>query len=192
MDIASFTSATRVDCERRAVGAREGFRDVDHPCAVGHDLDMRVMTCAVGLAAMLLGCDPGGGGGGEDGESGGAPAEAVPIAIDCSLAFEGQESITLDTPDVEVTRTFGALQMSAILFDDPYEGRSFDIGFHTDDGTVGTNALYQMDRTKLPVNEFWGDHGFTGLQWVKDPSTGVNVQWACFARDPAEPVHQWE
>jgi hypothetical protein len=137
----------------------------------------------------LVACDPGAGGPGQDG---GSDAEGVPIAIDCSLVLEAQESITLDTPDVEVTRTFGDLQMSAILFDDEYEGRSFQIGFFTEDGVVGSRVLYQMDRTRLPVNEFQGDHGFTGLHSVNDPASGDGVQWACFARDPADPVHVWE
>ena len=69
---------------------------------------------------------------------------------------------------------------------------SFSVAIFALDGTAGGSALYQFAPGRRPLNEFWGDHGFTGLNSVRDPGTGENVQYACFARDPAEPVQGWE
>jgi hypothetical protein len=129
-------------------------------------------------------------------ESGDEPGEAVPIAVDCSMSWSGVteafrfEAATLgdETPPIEI----GPLLVNARLFDDQFEGRSFNITIYKDDGSVGSTAIYQMDRTRLPVNEFWGDHGFTGLNWVRDPDSGGNLQYACFASDPADPIHSWD
>ena len=61
-----------------------------------------------------------------------------------------------------------------------------------EDSSVLSHTLYQMDRTHLPYNEFYGDHGFTGLHWVKDPDAQEVVQFACFARDPGAPPQFWD
>lgn len=149
------------------------------------------------LLTAVLGCDPGEAAGTEGcdaASTGGQAQEAVAIAVDCSFVFgDAQIDVTYevsgDAPDVALG---GKLIASGHLSDSEYEGRSFSMTIFAEDGTVQSSALYQLDRTRLPVNEFQGDHGFTGLNSVKDPDAQEGVQFACFARDPAMPVHAWE
>lgn len=121
----------------------------------------------------------------------GAPAEQ-PLAIDCSFAFlDTIETIRLEANDELDYPVGGDLKVSAAFFDDDFEGRSFHVTVYTDAGTVGSTALYQLGAGARPVNEFFGDHGFTGLNSVKDPASSESLQYACFARDPADPIQGW-
>jgi len=139
------------------------------------------------------GCDP------TAGDDGGAlldvaaPA-ASPLAVDCSYSFDGvTETVRFEANvDYEALAVGGDLNLSASLFDDGIEGRSFSITLYDLAGTVGNTVLYQIAAGARPLNEFEGQHGFTGLNWVQDPATGENVQYACFARDPADPIEGWE
>jgi|SRR5688572_9438800 len=134
------------------------------------------------------------------GESGGAPGgEAVPMVVDCSFHWQGVDTNVRIEPNAESDGSggdeplaFGTLLVHTYFSDDEFEGRSFSIGVYKEDGSVGMNALYQMDRTKPLANEFWGDHGFTGLHSVSDPETDEGLQYACFASDPDDPIHVWE
>lgn len=124
-------------------------------------------------------------------DSGDAPLE---LAVDCSFAFAG----AIETTRIEANAEYearvvgGDLSMAATLSDDEFEGRSFSISIFSTDGTVSTSVLYQVAPGTRPINEFWGQHGFTGLHSVREPASGETVQWACFARDPADPVQGWE
>jgi hypothetical protein len=102
-------------------------------------------------------------------DGGDPPAEE--IAIDCSFSF--------------------ADNIQTFTFEANVESEPRVVGGDVD-GTVGSTVIYQFAGDTRPVNEFWGQHGFTGLNWVKDPLSGENVQYACFARDPADPVQSWE
>lgn len=130
----------------------------------------------------------------EEGSTSSGGAAAVPIAIDCSFVFaDVQHDVTYAPADMRTdTAVGGKLIASGMLSDDEYEGRSFSLNIYAEDGTVGVHSLYQLDRSRLPANEFFGDHGFTGLNQVNDPDGDDEVQFACFARDPADPPHAWE
>jgi hypothetical protein len=119
--------------------------------------------------------------------------EVVPIAIDCSFVFaDNQIDVTYESSGAPVeTPVGGKLIATGTLTDDQFEGRAFSLGIHAEDGSVSASTLYQMERTHLPQNEFVGDHGFTGLNWVRDPDANETLQFACFARDPAAPPHAW-
>lgn len=118
----------------------------------------------------------------------------MPIAIDCSFSYADEQiDVTYDVDGGQAEFPVGGkLLAQGALFDSPYEGRSFSLTIYAEDSSVLAHSLYQMDPTRLPINEFVGDHGFTGLNWVKDPDTQENVQFACFARDPGDPVHAWQ
>jgi hypothetical protein len=153
------------------------------------------------LALSLAACDQGStpiGGFDDDGcdptaaEDSGAAAQA--LAIDCSFAFGDvietmRFEANIENPPFVVG---GDLRASVSLFDDEFEGRSFSISIYDEAGTVGNVALYQLQTGARPLNEFVGDHGFTGLNWVRDPASGETVQYACFARDPADPIDGWD
>jgi hypothetical protein len=126
---------------------------------------------------------------GEANESSGIPAS---IAVDCSFVFENvQTDVTYAFGQHFDTAVGGKLIAAGSLDGSPFEGATFSIGIYAEDGTVGSTTIYQMGGD-LPVNEFVGDHGFTGLNWVRDPDAQEVVQYACFARDPADPPHAWE
>lgn len=162
---------------------------------------MRWIGCVVVLAAACdgegkdagaPGCDEGQA---EASEGGSAGDPAVPIAVDCSFVFaDVQTGVTYLVSDDERLETpvGGKLIASGMLSDPEYESRTFSLTIYAEDSSVLATSIYQMSRTQRPANEFYGDHGFTGLNWVKDPDAQENVQYACFARDPADPVHEWE
>jgi hypothetical protein len=126
-------------------------------------------------------------------------AMAVALAVDCSFYYLGvQQSARFPASDelgggtpttVEIGDTIKAI---GILSDSEYEGRSFSIRITSADEAMIASILYQMDRTRHPANEFLGDHGFTGLHYVRDPANGETLQYGCFASDPADPIHEWE
>lgn len=132
-----------------------------------------------------------------DSAADGPPADQG-IAIDCSffwadetqtIRFNANELGKEPTPPLE----FGdALLVDANVFDSDFESRSFSITVYTEDGALSSTTLYQMAPGTLPVNEFWGQHGFTGLRYVDEPGTNNTLQFACFARDPSDPVSGWE
>jgi hypothetical protein len=150
------------------------------------------LASLIGLVAF--GCD--------DGKSGGTGSscddptgtEVVPIAVDCSFVFAGNQiDVTYESSGTGVeTPVGGKLIASGALSDDEFDGRTFALSIYAEDSSVSSYTLYQMDRTRLPYNEFVGDHGFTGLNSVKDPDAGEVVQFACFARDPSDPPQAWE
>ena len=78
-----------------------------------------------------------------------------------------------------------------IFSDSEIEGRSFSIRV-LDGEALLISTLYQMDPAQPPANEFWGDHGFTGLNYVRDPVSGETLQYACVAMDPGAPLHTWD
>ena len=132
-----------------------------------------------------------------DGGDGGT--ERVQMVVDCSFSYAGVgQSVRLIANNPQgagesIKLSFGnSLEFSGMYTDDEFEGRSLAVSVSTDMGaTLVTTTLYQMDPTRFPANEFWGDHGFTGLGYVRDPENGETLQYACFAADPADPVHEW-
>ena len=116
------------------------------------------------------------------------------IVVDCTIAFADFTETRRFEPNVESVPWMvgGDLLANANLFDDATEGRSFNITFYDEAGTVGSTAIYQFASGTRPRNEFLGQHGFTGLNWVKDPASDESVQYACFARGPADPIQGWD
>jgi hypothetical protein len=141
------------------------------------------------LALTLVACDP-------NEEPPQQDDEPVPLAVDCSFFYLGETQLVRATdPHVEDPNPvleFGSLRVGMAYFDDPYDGRSFSIAVYTEDGVVGSNTLYQVDRTVPLLNQFVGDHGFTGLHYVSDPGSDETLQYVCFAHDPDDAPSGWE
>ncbi|HVH98275.1 MAG TPA: hypothetical protein VM869_06185 [Enhygromyxa sp.] len=150
------------------------------------------LALILGLAAA--GCDDGKHRGAAELADDTGPEEAVPIAVDCSFVFaNNQIDVTYESSGMSVeTAVGGKLIASGVLSDDEFEGRTFSLSVYAEDSSVLSSALYQMDRTRLPYNEFYGNHGFTGLHSVRDPDAQETVQFACFARDPGDSPQFWE
>ncbi len=125
--------------------------------------------------------------------------ERVEMVVDCSFSYAGVgQSVRLIANNPQgagesIKLSFGeTLEFSGLFRDDEFDGRTLSVSVSTEMGqTLLTSTLYQMGPTQPPVNEFWGDHGFTGLNYVRDPDNGETLQYACFASDPADPVHEW-
>jgi hypothetical protein len=158
-----------------------------------------ISTLAIVACVLVSGCDADDDGAAvpgcesSAGDSVGTPI-AVAIAVDCSFSFAGEQiDVTYQAGDGRIeTPVGGKLVAGGMLDDSEFEGRSFSMIIYAEDSSVLSSSLYQMDQTRLPTNEFWGDHGFTGLHGVKDPEAQENVQFACFAREPTDPPHSWE
>lgn len=121
----------------------------------------------------------------------GCPHEGE-LVVDCSLAFDDQPTYTVRVSDAgATTEEHGGLKISLDLFQDGYEGSSFDISIHTADQSV-SSMLYQFQECG-PVNQFHGYHGFTGLISADHPTNAdVGVQLACFVRSPSDPIRGWD
>lgn len=121
-----------------------------------------------------------------------------PLVVDCSFYYAGEQQAVRFEPltdaageptAVELSET---LHISGALFDSEFEGRSFQITVFDPAGGTLSSTLYQTGPGR-PRNEFWGDHGFTGLNKVTDPGNPDDgLQYACHASDPADPIHEWE
>lgn len=142
------------------------------------------------LALTLVACDP------DDAADDEPDDESVPLAVDCSFAYLDEVNTTRVTDStVEGSNPvleFGGLLVAMSYVDDPWEGRSFSISVYTEDHGVSSTALYQIDGTQPLLNQFLGNHGFTGLQYVGDPSADQTLQYACFAHDPDDAPSGWE
>jgi hypothetical protein len=153
---------------------------------------LSVIACDAGKSSVAATTETGA----VDASAGEAPESSagIPasIAVDCSFVFDNvQTDLTYAFGQHFDTPVGGKLIAAGSLDGSPFDGATFSIGIYAEDGTVGSTTIYQMG-AGLPVNEFVGDHGFTGLNWVRDPDAQEVVQYACFARDPADPPHSWE
>jgi len=112
--------------------------------------------------------------------------------IDCSLAFDGEQTITVRlAPDEEQLHTTGGLHVRLHWDAHEFEGATFSVTAYTDDTHLGS-TLFQVQSCG-PVNQFHGMHGFTGLQGYAHPTDpGVGVQLACFVRAPDDEMTGWE
>ncbi len=144
---------------------------------------------------LLIACDDGGAGDGQCPDTDGPdPTQVAPIAIDCSLTYaQGDvEVMTILPGDELLAQTFGGLTFELLLTDDENAGRSLTVRALDAQDALLVSTLFQMSRFELPRNEFQGQHGFTGLNYVRDHPANETLQYACFARDPDDPVMQWD
>lgn len=132
---------------------------------------------------------------GADDTAGPVAASPENLVVDCAFDFDG-DGQTVRFEDEELTPApvldFGdLLHVQAHLHFAEFDSNSFSLSVYTDDGTVGASTLYQFGNTP-PINEFFGQHGFTGLGSVDEPGTDRGLQYACFVRHPDDPLMVWE
>lgn len=151
---------------------------------------IKSFTCALTMSllgsAAMGGCDV------KENDDSNEPA---PITVDCSFfAANGEKqhpslsSVFGQSDGVSSEFSIGELKVSLHLVDPPYESRSFTVTVSTREGQGLTSTLYQIDRTKLPANDFLGGHGFTGLNHVIDPLSKHGLQFFCSARSSSDPA----
>jgi|GEM_PF-2192264 len=157
------------------------------------------MVMSAWVVLTGVGCDEGGevSSTGCSQDDSGGPIEVAPIVVDCLLSYaQGPVQSMTVTPGADdaglVEQQFGNIVFEMLLSDDENAGRSLTVRARDSEDQLLVSTLFQMDRHRLPSNEFHGLHGFTGLYFVRDRVAGETLQFACFARDPSEPMASWE
>ena len=106
-------------------------------------------------------------------------------SIECSFYYRQSptesnlEEVVLQVAANETdTATLGQLRLDLRYSDDKFEGPSAGVSVLAgDEQTFG--SLYQLKKSKLPNNQFQGDHGFTGLIYLTHPTQGGDYQLIC-------------
>jgi hypothetical protein len=102
-----------------------------------------------------------------------------------SATSEGQaQSSTnifeLSPDEKDWSGTFLDMVLIAKYHDDEYEGRGLQIVVSDlNSGRQLASYLYQFQVDKLPVNQFLGGHGFTGLAYIYHPESPSELQFFC-------------
>jgi hypothetical protein len=133
------------------------------------------------IVIMLAGCQP------VESLPANLPETPVPLTIECHTSYrasvkvsiERQDTILLTKSENQKTIAYQDLVFHATYSDTPYEGRSFrtSVTMSNNNSELQTN-LYQMSRTILPENQFYG-LGFTGLVYVYHPTSRAELQYTC-------------
>jgi hypothetical protein len=99
-------------------------------------------------------------------------------------AFEEAPLITFAGGNDKQSRAFENMVLDAWFQDDEYEGRALTIEVATLDTNRGLAwQLYQFDPQNPVENQFIGEHGFTGLNYVFHPTSAAEVQYYCSVRN---------
>jgi hypothetical protein len=140
---------------------------------------MKKLIISMFLLLILAACSPA------------ADLQADVTAINCetyyrsSATSEGQaQSSTaifeLNPDEKEWSETFTDMTLLAAYHDDEFEGRGLQIVVSdAKSGRQMASYLYQFQSDKLPVNQFQGGHGFTGLAYVYHPESPSELQFFC-------------
>lgn len=72
--------------------------------------------------------------------------------------------------------TSGAFRFRVLYNDDRYEGRSLiTYVYSRSTGKLIEESRFQFDRQKEPLNQFVGEHGFSGLHYVYAPDSTAEL-----------------
>ena len=115
-----------------------------------------------------------------------------PRVVDCNVVFEGRDGMALRVEAGQSQEVSDqGLSVSMAFFEDEFEGATFSLAIYTDGASVA-GGIYQFQDCG-PLNQFVGLHGFTGLLRASHPTNpAVDLQMACFVRDPEDPVVDWD
>ena len=86
-----------------------------------------------------------------------------------AMTLEGNESGTISLENLTVEGNFAS---------DEFEGAAFHLAVETGDVSL-FRAIYQFEHGGVPLNQFHGDHGFTGLLYLTDPEQRGDYQLIC-------------
>ncbi len=101
-----------------------------------------------------------------------APTADGELVVDMNIAGQDQTQ-SLEAGDFRLATTF--------TWDEAFsgEGRSLSVSVSELSGPPIVSHLYQI--WSGPIDQFAGDHGFTGLVYVTSPTTGAELQYLCKA-----------
>ena len=89
---------------------------------------------------------------------------------------KGPPTPTPGSPPPQHHLAFDRLTLAAGPFEGP--ARSIQV-FPTGSSDPLARTLYQLPRTQPLRDQFIGGHGFTGLVFVQDPTSGAEIQYFC-------------
>ena len=113
--------------------------------------------------------------------------------VRCEFYFRGAAEVTPDTdtpaleskkevievgPDEEKRVALKSMTLSASYSDAQFDSPSLHVRVEAGD-TQLFGALYQLRDGRLPLNQFVGGHGFTGLIYLVNPSESGDYQLFC-------------
>ena len=145
---------------------------------------MKIKT-VVRLAASLvwtlsaLGCD------GASGDGGGGDLRCSAYyrsSVEGDTEHQALEEHLNAVNEEEQVAVLGEFRFSVLYFDDEYEGRELTVTVLDElaqPARTIERQLFQLSRDSAPVNEFEGDHGFTGLSYVYHPTASGELQYLC-------------
>jgi hypothetical protein len=85
-----------------------------------------------------------------------------------------------DRSEFDRSVTAGPFRFRVLYSDDRYEGRSLvTYVYRASTSKLIEETLFQFDREGEPLNQFTGEHGFTGLHYVYAPDSGAELQYMC-------------
>jgi hypothetical protein len=114
----------------------------------------------------------------------------APLTIECHIAYRASVAVSIERRDIvtltksesQKTIAYPDLVFHATYWDNPYDARSFKTSVTVSNSSNELQAnLYQMSRTTLPENQFYG-LGFTGLVYVYHPTSRAEIQYSCAAK----------
>ena len=132
-------------------------------------------------------------GGGDNGDAD-TTQPVSPPDLTCHVAYRPavtqpiQQELDIDLPadpDAGITApqrhlAFDRLTLDATYDAGPFEGPALSIQvFPTGSADPLARTLYQLPRTQPLRDQFLGGHGFTGLVFVQDPTSGAEIQYFC-------------
>lgn len=111
-----------------------------------------------------------------------AGGRGIPGHVLCEVMYRhdgltSNQSVKVTTADPQKVQ-FADLAFEARYSTPQTESPALAVTVVTPDGQPVVNTLYQLDRTRPPVNQFAGGHGFTGLVYAFAPS-GAELQFFC-------------
>lgn len=126
---------------------------------------------------------------------GGGEADVAPLAesIVCTAAYrssttvgiEQEETFTFTDTDDEQSATFGEMMFHA-AYDAGGADNERNLRVWVTDAAetaVYHSTLYQFEPDSGPQDQFVGGHGFTGLNYSYQPTSGAELQFWCQADD---------
>jgi len=97
-----------------------------------------------------------------------------------SQSLEAAPQIAFTEGNEQMTHKFEDMAVEARFQDDQFEGRALYIAVtNLDTGSEISRQLYQFDLENPARNQFIGDHGFTGLNYVFHPDSPAEIQYFC-------------
>ena len=107
-----------------------------------------------------------------------AQSSKFPAAVECTLYSRGNRLVKRVAAREAATMRLADLSLVVSFVSDEGEGSAVNLRASFSEKPL-VSWLYQLPRNPPPRNQFVGDHGFTGLVHLTDPTRGDDYQLIC-------------